>query len=176
MTTRPIRALTILQPWAHLIVRGRKRVENRTWEPAARGLRVGDYLAIHAGMRFDLASWEGAYETMPDDEAPELRALVESAVFSVPQRAGRELVATRVPYGAVVGVARLADVEDEAPEDEAPEDEAYWCGPWGWRLDAVQAIEPVPCKGAQGLWTLPPEVLATVRARWSAASKEAHRG
>ena len=24
-------------------------------------------------------------------------------------------------------------------EDEAPEDEAYWCGPWGWRLDAVQA-------------------------------------
>ena len=96
MTTRTIRALTILQPWAHLIVRGRKRVA----------------------------------------------------------------------YGAVVGVARLAGVEDEAPEDEA-----YWCGPWGWRLDEVRAIEPVPCKGAQGLWTLPPEVLATVRARWSAARK-----
>lgn len=46
MTTRTIRALTILQPWAHLIVRGRKRVA----------------------------------------------------------------------YGAVVGVARLAGVEDEAPE------------------------------------------------------------
>lgn len=171
MTTRPIRALTILQPWAHLIVHGRKRVENRSWEPAARGLRVGDYLAIHAGMRFDLGSWEGAYETMPDDEAPELRRLVESAVFSVPQRAGRELVATRVAYGAVVGVARLADVEDEAPEDEA-----YWCGPWGWRLDEVQAIEPVPCRGAQGLWALPPEVLATVRDRWSAASKGVRRG
>lgn len=162
-SARPLRALTIIQPWAHLIVLGRKRVENRSWEPTARGLRVGDYLAIHAGMRFDLASWEGAYETMPDDEAPELRALVESAVFSVPQRAGRELVATRVTYGAVVAVARLAAVEDEAPEDEA-----YWCGPWGWRLDEVVAIEPVPCKGAQGLWTLPPEVLATVRARWSA--------
>ena len=75
----------------------------------------------------------------------------------------------RVAYGAVVGVARLAGVEDEAPEDEA-----YWCGPWGWRLDEVRAIEPVPCKGAQGLWTLPPEVLATVRERWAAAKEVPH--
>lgn len=170
MAERTLRALTILQPWAHLIVRGRKRVENRTWEPTVRGLAVGDYLAIHAGMRFDLACWEGAYETMPDDEAPELRALVESAVFSVPQRAGRELVATRVAYGAVVGVARLAAVEDEAPEDEA-----YWCGPWGWRLDDVLAIDPVPCRGAQGLWWLPTDVYAAVRAGWAAAQAEAPR-
>lgn len=164
----PGRALTVVQPWAHLIVRGRKRVENRSWEPTTRGLQVGDYLAIHAGMRVDLSCWEGAYQTMPDDEAAPLRGLIESAVFTLPARAGRALAATLVPFGAIVGVARLAAVEDEAPEDGD-----YWCGPWGWRFDRVQAIEPVPCKGAQGLWRLPPGVLGAVRERWQAAREAA---
>lgn len=162
-TERPLRALTIIQPWAHLIVHGRKRVENRTWEPAARGLRVGDYLAIHAGMAVDLSHWDRAYEVVPEEEPLALRELVAGGVFIMPERARRDFIRGRVPLGAVVGVARLADVEDEEPDDDP-----YWCGPWGWRLDEVVAIEPVLCKGAQGLWTLPPEVLATVRARWSA--------
>lgn len=164
MGKAPLRALTILQPWAHLIVHGAKRVENRTWEPTARGLRVGDYLALHAGRSVDLSSWDGAYETMPNTEPRALGDLVERGTFTVPERARRELVRTLVPLGAVVGVARLAGVEREAPADDP-----YWCGPWGWRLGEVVAIEPVPCSGAQGLWALPPDVLATVRARYRAA-------
>ena len=39
-----MKAITISQPWAHLIVRGEKRVENRTWPTEHRGP-----LAIHAG-------------------------------------------------------------------------------------------------------------------------------
>src|SRR3990167_7355801 len=39
-----MRALTICQPYAHLIVMGEKRVENRTWPTRYRGP-----LAIHAG-------------------------------------------------------------------------------------------------------------------------------
>lgn len=165
MAERTMRALTIIQPWAHLIVRGAKRVENRTWEPTVRGLAPGDYLAIHAGKSVDLGCWEGAYKTMPDDEAPALRELVESVVYTVPEKRGREYAGTLVPYGAVVGVARFVGVEDERPRDE---EEGYWCGPWGWRLDDVRAIEPVPCGGAQGLWWLPPDVYAAVRAGWKA--------
>ena len=43
-----MKALTIRQPWAELIVRGRKNVENRTWSTNHRGL-----LVIHAGQGFD---------------------------------------------------------------------------------------------------------------------------
>lgn len=46
------------------------------------------------------------------------------------------------------------------------------CGPWAargqyhWRLANVRALpEPVPCKGALGLWTLPDDVEAAVAAQ-----------
>jgi hypothetical protein len=36
-------------------------------------------------------------------------------------------------------------------------------GPYGWLLEDVVALrETVPCKGAQGLWTVPPDVAARV--------------
>jgi hypothetical protein len=40
-----MRAITIYQPWAHLIATGRKRIENRSWATAHRGP-----LLIHAGL------------------------------------------------------------------------------------------------------------------------------
>lgn len=40
-----MKAITIHQPWAHLIAIGEKRVENRTWVTGYRGP-----LAIHAGV------------------------------------------------------------------------------------------------------------------------------
>jgi len=43
-----MKALTVRQPWAELIIRGRKDVENRTRRTNHRGL-----LAIHAGLGFD---------------------------------------------------------------------------------------------------------------------------
>jgi hypothetical protein len=43
-----MRAITICQPYAHLIATGEKRIENRTWPTSHRGL-----LAIHAGKSQD---------------------------------------------------------------------------------------------------------------------------
>lgn len=40
----PMKAISILQPWASLILSGEKRIENRTWATAYRGP-----LVIHAG-------------------------------------------------------------------------------------------------------------------------------
>jgi hypothetical protein len=42
-------------------------------------------------------------------------------------------------------------------------------GPIGWKLEDVVAIEPVKCRGQQGLWDLPSDVLAQVRANFKAA-------
>ena len=43
---RRIGAVTVHQPWAELIARGRKRTENRFYLP---GLSIGDFIAVHAG-------------------------------------------------------------------------------------------------------------------------------
>lgn len=44
-----LRALTLIQPWATLIVQGHKTIETRTWRTPYRG-----WLAIHAGKSTDL--------------------------------------------------------------------------------------------------------------------------
>lgn len=48
-----MRAITIHQPWAELIVRGEKDVENRSWRTRHRGP-----LLIHAGARADRGSFQ----------------------------------------------------------------------------------------------------------------------
>lgn len=42
-----MKALTLIQPWASLIVFGPKRIENRGWEPPRE--LIGERFAIHAG-------------------------------------------------------------------------------------------------------------------------------
>lgn len=168
-------ALTLVQPWAELIVRGPKRVENRTWQP--HGLRVGGYLAIHAGKRLDADCWHGAVETAIC--AGLLASLPVLAKFdqTPPKKRGdrfdpeKAYVQNAVPYSAIVGVARLAGVEREEPADGDP----WWFGPVGWRLDDVVAIDPVPCSGAQGLWALDEATYQAVRAAWKAARSGAVR-
>jgi hypothetical protein len=43
-----VKALTVRQPWAELIVAGEKDVENRTWR-----MKHPELIAIHAGLGFD---------------------------------------------------------------------------------------------------------------------------
>lgn len=132
-----ILGLTLHQPWATAIAHGGKRVENRSQRPWC---PIGTYLAIHAGKALDRAA------------VRELR---------------REGIALpdQLPSMAIVAVARLAGVVEEAPEGDQAR---WWVGPFGWVLDEVVPIELVPCKGSQGLWRLLPEVQAEVRARFLA--------
>ena len=153
-----MKALTIQQPYAHLIALPdgddrAKRVENRTWESPYIGT-----LAIHAG--------RGRDYLCPDDERP-----------------GWDEEGVRVAdmaFGAVVAVAelrgcvRLDARPHRMPTDCLPEwARRRWpwlaChrhveGPVCWILAEVRAMaRPVPCRGAQGLFDLPPEVEAAVR-------------
>jgi len=56
-----MKALSIRQPWAWLIVHGFKPVENRTWSTSYRG-----ELAIHAARTFDQAGLESVLDFFPD--------------------------------------------------------------------------------------------------------------
>lgn len=47
-TSLPTRALSVRQPWAELILTGRKRYELRSWSTSYRG-----WVFIHSGLRVD---------------------------------------------------------------------------------------------------------------------------
>lgn len=158
MKHRPdLLALTLHQPWAWAIAHAGKPIENRTWKPP-RGV-IGSFIAIHAGKTID----REAIEDLQFDGHP------VPLLFDV---------------GAIVAVARVAGwVRCTALLHRTPEDfggitraraelavkSVWWAGPIGWVLDEVTAIEPVKILGAQGLWTVPPEVAHVVRVRWKEA-------
>ena len=60
-----MKALSILQPWAWLIVHGPKDIENRTWSTSFRG-----QFLVHAGKGFDRNGYEFVRKTRPDIAMP----------------------------------------------------------------------------------------------------------
>lgn len=98
-----MRALSIMQPWAWLIVQGHKDVENRTWPTDFRGP-----VLIHAGKKpdFDPAmEWEWGDIPPPTGDQIELGGIVGEAeiVDCVRRSASRWF---RGPWGFVLRNAR----------------------------------------------------------------------
>lgn len=151
-----MRAITVRNPWAWAIAAlasdpRAKNVENRSagFPNSYRGP-----LLVHAGKE----PWAGQF----DPNAPSHRALVLLR--------GRLLVrdqrdATEEPTGAVVAVVKLADVHPDTG----------CCRPWGESaytdddgnprrgvvhllFENCRRLEPIPCRGALGLWRPPAEV------------------
>lgn len=127
-----MKTITVCQPHAHLIVVGDKRVENRTWPTKHRGP-----LLIHAGKSRKYLNGE--------DDA--------------------EMV-----FGAIIACARLVDCVhitaiqngDYASEYPWLADHRYASGPWCWILSNVEPLsEPIPMRGALGLWNAEAVVDAT---------------
>lgn len=154
-----MKALTVKPPWSWAIARGGKNVENRTWAHPWRGP-----IAIHAGK-----SWDEDGEDSP----MVLDAWTKFAADLPPMNCHHGPLRPEslwMEFGAVIAVATLTDVC--SPDDEGYDCE---CGPWAvpyqyhWRLTDVRPLaEPVPARGALGLWTLPDEVEAAVRAQLGA--------
>lgn len=137
-------ALTIWQPMAWAIAEGHKRIENRTW---IRPRLIGQLMAIHAG------------EKWHEEHAEQMRDLLGLAV---PTKV--ELV-----HGAVIAVVTVRGfVHEDDTQANAKRYQAsnFFSGPYGWILSKAKKLnKPVPCKGRQGLWTLPVGVCAEVEAQ-----------
>lgn len=65
MSDQPLKALSIQQPWAWLIVNGYKDVENRDWKTNVRGP-----VLIHASKKFDYEGWRWVRENFPHIPMP----------------------------------------------------------------------------------------------------------
>lgn len=125
-----MKALTLYQPWATLIIHGPKRIENRRWTPPKD--LIGKRIAIHAGKTIDGGAVIRHEDTL-------LKAT--GGVFEIPTGV---VLGTAIVYGYVTR-----------------SDDEWFSGPIGWQLAEVRALpEPIPCRGAQGLWDLPPDVEA----------------
>lgn len=127
-----MKALTICQPFAELIARGEKRVENRKWKTWYRGP-----LAIHAGRS---RAWLG--------NGAQLEGVHFGAIIAV-----ADLVEV-LPLSDVLSgrwTHRLdIDRFHWLPDSDCVE------GPWCWVLDNVRRLSPaIPYKGALGLWDFP---------------------
>lgn len=153
-----IRCITVQQPWAFAITRG-KNIENRSQNVRYRGL-----LAIHAGLRW---SHRGAGDGRVMAAAVRFGDnLTVAGLQTLTGRLGsqtgaRRALDRRFPGGAIIAVCELTDCHPATG----------CCAPWGddeydgkrvhhLVLERVRALEtPIPCTGRLGLWRPPAEVL-----------------
>ncbi len=124
-----MKVITIQQPFASLIASGLKRYEFRTWKTAYRG-----EILIHAGKRVDKEA---------------MRRF--------------ENLGLEYPLGCIIARAVLTDcvpVDDKLRESLRQENFPVYAGVteapswqgYGFLLERVESIEPIPASGKLGLW------------------------
>jgi hypothetical protein len=155
-----MKALTVYQPWASLIIVGAKPFEFRGWDFTKRehGL-LGERIVIHAGARpvkpveiEDLLRRLGSDDDMTGlvvDQARELLERVRAAhkyrVLPLAAGLGTAIIGRPRNAGIIFG-ANVADSDRGAFN-------------FAWPLTDVRRFDvPIPARGAQGFW------------RWSGAA------
>lgn len=118
-------ALSLKQPWANLVVQGRKTIETRTWSTLHRGP-----LYIHAGKAFDAAAGQH-FGIAP-------RLLPRGAII------GRVLLVA-VDLFTEESWHELRDRHCVPGRFDPPR--------YAWHMEgAVEFAEPIPCQGSLGLF------------------------
>lgn len=137
-----MKALTIHQPWASLIAYGHKRYETRSWATSYRGP-----IAIHAGKSL----------------AP-IRELEESdrrLVWRMRTKLYGQALDT-LPFGAIVAIGELVACSSTLGgmivlEENERAFGNFSAGRYAWEIVNVNPLrEPIPARGAQGLWDWEP--------------------
>lgn len=156
-----MRALTLIQPWATLVACGAKAVETRSWTTSYRGP-----IAIHAAKAFPGRARDLAENAHAVRSVLEGRAGVRFTT-SPPEHwyhAPRYRLNDSLPLGALIAIALLVDVcptreiRGQLSEQELAFGD-YDDGRFAWRLSGVVRLTaPIACRGALGLWRLPPDV------------------
>lgn len=128
-------AITIRPPMSHAVMHLGKNIENRANVNHWRRI-TGSRVAVHAGKR-----WEQGY------------------VRDIEAITGRRLDQNLITVGAIIGTVTFSDIHWADSE---------CCDPWGQYefggtvahlvLDRPRACDPIPCKGALGLWTVPDDI------------------
>lgn len=140
-----MKALSIRQPWASLILKARKDVENRCWPTTVRGR-----ILIHAAKGMTRAEHEDAI------------AFAVEAIRSDPRNAGAGRTVTlrelgfafdELPRGGIVGSVEIVDC---VRTSESP----WFVGEFGFVLRDPRPLPFMPWKGQLGFFDVPDEAYA----------------
>lgn len=155
-----MKALTIWQPWASLIVAGAKPYEFRGWLPP-RSL-IGQRIAIHAGARpMRRGEILQLLNQLVDPDRfgqPCLRPDIARPILERVYENERALPLSHVLCTAILGEPKRGDECAREFGDGAGNDsDRDGTFNWGWPLaDPERLIPPVPARGAQGFWNWTP--------------------
>lgn len=138
------RALTVRQPWAHLVAHGGKTIENRRVRTTYRGP-----VAVHAGKTLAVAEWEWARRRYGARALPDQDDLARGAVIAVANLSGCHA------YGWPSQCHTAAcEAWGEAGGDT-----------WHWVLDDIRPLAvPIPARGQLGLWRPDADLTAAIEA------------
>jgi ASCH domain len=123
-----MKALTIKQPWAELIVSGRRPFEVRNWKPDYQG-----WLLVHAGKKLD--------------EQAARRFNIAPSVLTFGAIIGKVHIDECIEF---------TPQSCEELKSQHLEWSDYQPGVFGWRLSAAARFEhPIPWSGSLGLFEVP---------------------
>ena len=161
-----MKAITLRHPWPWCVCCAGKPLENRTWAP---GLRIGEKFAIHGG-RWPIGADDKAHGKADAEYVEEIIATIEDLGHENMLPGGKVTLRMLSRFAGICAVATFGGVVTAS-------DSRWFCGPFGWKLLGEQGDvplivlpEPVPCRGAQGLWDVPSEVLEKMRAQFARTS------
>lgn len=128
------KALTLLQPWASLIVMGAKKIETRSWRTNYRG-----ELLIHASKKFHFQDVELCH--------------YKPFIDFIPDKG-------KLPTGAIIGKVDLVAIEETndplfmaSVTEEERKFGNYNANRYGWILqNPVMFAKPIPTGGALSIW------------------------
>lgn len=145
-----MKCVSLMQPWASLVVHGLKQYETRSWRTAYRGP-----LLIHASARL----------------APFARDLCESEPFATDLASVGIRSYGELPLGGIVGVVELADCIDVSALAEIGDRERafgdFRPGRWAWLLRNARALPFAAVKGTLAIYDVDYDLeAASLRSPW----------
>ncbi len=132
-----MKALSIRQPWATLIILGCKPVENRTWATGHRGATL-----IHASLGMTL------------DEYNDCLAFIRSRE-SIAHFADLVPLPSELERGGIIGQARLVDCVKS-------HDSPFFTGPFGFVMRDPKVLPFRPWRGQLQFFEVPDEAPAQI--------------
>ena len=129
-----MKALSIRQPWAWLILHAGKDIENRDWQTTFRGR-----ILIHAGKGMTVTEFADAMDFYED-------RILDRKLWAMPK-------IDELARGALVGSVEVVGMT-------AQSDSPWFFGTYGWQLrNPIAFKKPIPWKGALGLFEVPDHVV-----------------
>lgn len=159
--TLPNVALSLRQPWAHAVIHGGKRIENRVrWSTsrfrgpllihAAKGVTEDEYddAVIFAGLRG--LPWA--------QTVPEWKQLQRGGIVGVCNVVG---IMRQDRLNPRLGMIEIGNGRRKPTDDET----RWWMGGFALVLEDVRPLPFTTCKGALGFFKVPADVLLTLQTR-----------